>query len=50
MDKTTEKHTHTKEERKKERKKEKKNRTHVFKILNTICGENCESLWVQVSL
>jgi hypothetical protein len=30
-----------------------KSGTHVFKILNTantICGENCELLWVQVSL
>jgi len=28
-------------------------REHIFKILhttNTICGENCESPWVQVSL
>jgi len=27
--------------------------THVFQILNitnTICGENCESLWVNLSL
>jgi len=28
----------------------KKTRTHVFKILNIICGENCESAWDQVSL
>jgi hypothetical protein len=30
-----------------------KTRTYVFKILNTtnaMCGENCESSWVQVSL
>jgi hypothetical protein len=27
-----------------------KTRTHVFKILNTTCGENCESSWVKVSL
>jgi hypothetical protein len=27
-----------------------KSSTHVFKILNTICGENSEILWFQVSL
>jgi hypothetical protein len=30
-----------------------KTRTYVFKILNAtnaMCGENCESSWVQVSL
>jgi len=25
-----------------------KSRTHIFKILNTICGENCEFSWVQL--
>jgi hypothetical protein len=32
-------HTHTTQ----------KSRKRVFKILNTICGENCETLWFQVS-
>jgi hypothetical protein len=26
-----------------------KSRTHIPQILNTICGENCESSWVQVN-
>jgi len=32
---------------------QKTTRTHVFKIMdttNTICGENCKSSWVHISL